>query len=183
MLPPIPAAAAGSPGWIIYHVLSDAHSALLRTNCTSSPARTLARLVQAAQQHVNHTDMLVLLTDDENLRGKAHAAGIAAHRSNSLSPRSVYDHLVCRLTLIRHIIADTMPHAMETHQMAVSPSEMGFWDCRDATALYSQLLLREPARQVAVIGHVPAMSDSWSASLQNLVQLTTTEGRFFRGPL
>jgi hypothetical protein len=138
------------------------------------------RLVQAAQQHVNHTDMLVLLTDDENLRGKAHAAGIAAHRSNSLSPRSVHDHLVCRLTLIRHIIADTMPHAMEPHLMAVSPSGIGFWDCRDATALYSQLcLLREPARQVAVIGHVPAMSDSWSASLQHLVQLSTTKGSSF----
>ena len=123
--------------------------------------------MQAAQQHVNHTDMLVLLTDDENLRGKAHAAGIAAHRSASLSPRSVCDHLVCRLTLIRHINADTMPHATNTHQMAVSPTRADFWECRDATALYSQLcLLREPARQVAGHWHVIAMSPSWSATPQ-----------------
>lgn len=56
--------------------------------CLSS-ASTVRTLVQAQQQQLSHSDMLVLLTDDENLHGRAHAAGIVAHRSESLSPRCV----------------------------------------------------------------------------------------------
>ena len=88
-------------------------------------ARTLSTLLQAAQQHVNHTDTLVLLTDDENLRGKAHAAGITAHRSDSLSPRSAHDHLLLCMTLEGRINADMVPPAMEHSPGARQPLRFG----------------------------------------------------------
>lgn len=47
----------------------------------------MTTVMQAQQQQPNHTDVLVLLTNDENLLGKARSAGVQAHRSNTPSPR------------------------------------------------------------------------------------------------
>lgn len=77
---------------LLYQRLLQVHDCL-QCSMQGAPSRSPAAVMtvvaasQARPAPPNHSDVLVLLTNDENLIGKAQAAGVQAHRSDALSPR------------------------------------------------------------------------------------------------
>lgn len=78
---------------LLYQRLLHVHDCRPQGSMQSAPPHspaafmTVAAAPQARPAPPNHSDVLMLLTNDENLIGKAQAAGVQVHRSDALSPR------------------------------------------------------------------------------------------------